>query len=119
MVTLFSPKYLQENHFKKTKHLTVIPLDMSAVEEERVTEFVENVKFQALTKNELKERQAVCQRFERILIGCGLTGFFINFVIFYFFALLLFVLDIIYSVCFCSGIKIVKNNYKVIIKSKY
>lgn len=113
MLTLFYPKYLQDKHFKKVKHLTVIPLDMSAVEEDRVTEFVGNIKSQALTKNDLKERQAVCQRFERILICCGLTGFPINFVIFHFFVLLFFVLNIIPSICFRSGLGIIKNNCQV------
>ena len=60
---------------------------MSADEEDTVTEFVENIKFQALTKDDLKERQAVCRRFERILICSGLTGFAINFFIFHFFVL--------------------------------
>ena len=116
VLTLFNPKYLQDKHFKKIKHLTAIPLDISTVEEDRVTEFVENIKFQALTKNDLKERQAVCRRLERILICCGLTGFPINFVIFHFLVLLFFVLNIFHSVCFPSRLGIVNNSYKVIIK---
>ena len=107
---------MQDKHFKKIKHLTVIPLDMSAVEEDTVTEFVENIKFQALTKDDLKERQAVCRRFERILICSGLTGFAINFFHISFLCFAIFILNFIYPVCFRSGLGIVKNNYEVIKK---
>ena len=83
ILTIFFSKYLQEEHFQKIEHLTVIPLNLAALQEDRVTELIESIKHQALTQNELKEREAVCQRFEHILKGGGLKGAFnITFVLF-------------------------------------
>lgn len=71
---LLFAKYLQDRHFKRTKHLTVISPDLLAIQENKITEYIENARYQALTQNELKEREAVCQRIERILNDGGLAS---------------------------------------------
>ena len=83
---LFFAKYLQDRYFKRTKHLAVISPNLSVIQENKITEYIENASYQeALTQNELKEREGVCQRIERILKDGGLAGRFVNsFAQFYF-----------------------------------
>lgn len=81
ILALSFSKYLQEERFQKIEDLTAIPLSLPALQEGRLTELTESIKHQALTQNELKKREAVCQRFEKILKGEGLKGVVdINFV---------------------------------------
>ena len=72
----------QRKQHNLTDYLAVIP-PISTFRENELSQYIENLRHEGLTSEELEQREGVCQRIESILRGGGLTGkltFYIKFI---------------------------------------
>ena len=72
----------QRKQHNLTDYLAVIP-PISTFRENELSQYIENLRHEGLTSEELEQREGVCRRIESILRGGGLTGkltFYIKFI---------------------------------------
>ena len=97
----------------------MISPNLSVIQENKITEYIENASYQALTQNELKEREGVCQRIERILKDGGLPGRFVNSFAQFYFNNFLFQLSCNLCPLYDTEHVIIKGTCQVLVKNKH